>query len=312
MTKRAVLYARVSGDDRNNATSSITGQLDLCRQYALDSGYQVIAELSEDDRRPTSGASWDLPQLNQALEMARAGSYDILITRELDRLARNLAKQLVIEEQLQASGVTVEYVYGDYTDTPEGQLNKQIRAVIAEYEREKIRQRMVGGRRRKVAGGEVLVHGNPPYGYRLAEVDGRARLEIVDDMAQVVRLIFGLYLDDCLGTSAIARRLNDLGIPAPSVAKNTAAPQAAKGWSHSAVNRILHNETYAGIWRYGKRHTTAGKMHPEEQHITVSVPAIIGRDIFQQAQEQCRRNFNNSKRNTKGQYLLARRCYCGE
>jgi site-specific DNA recombinase len=44
----------------------------------------------------------------------------------------------------------------------------------------------------------------------------------------------------------------------------------------------------------------------------VSVPAIVGRDEFGRAQEQCRRNLKNAKRNTKGQYLLARRCFCGE
>ena len=312
MTKRAILYARVSGDDRQNATSSIDGQLDLCRQYATKNGYQVIAELAEDDRRPTSGASWDLPQLSKALDMARAGNYDVLITRELDRLARNLAKQLVFEEQLQGHGVEVEYVYGDYANTPEGQLNKQIRAVIAEYEREKINQRMVGGRRRKVAGGEVIVHGNPPYGYRLVEKDGRATLEVIEEMAQVITLIFDLFIVECLGTGAIAKRLNSMGILAPSVAKNTAAPQASRGWSHSAVNRVIHNETYAGIWRYGKRHTTARQVHPDEYHIVVSVPAIVGRDVFERAQEQCKRNIKNAKRNTKGQYLLARRCFCGE
>lgn len=312
MTKRAVLYARVSGDDRQNATSSIDGQLDLCRQYATKNGYQVVAELAEDDRRPTSGASWDLPQLSKALDMARAGNYDVLITRELDRLARNLAKQLVLEEQLQGHGVEVEYVYGDYANTPEGQLNKQIRAVIAEYEREKINQRMVGGRRRKVAGGEVIVHGNPPYGYRLVEKDGRATLEVIEEMAQVITLIFDLFVVECLGTGAIAKRLNSMGILAPSVAKNTAAPQASRGWSHSAVNRVIHNETYAGVWRYGKRHTTARQVHPDEYHIVVSVPAIVGRDVFERAQEQCKRNIKNARRNTKGQYLLARRCFCGE
>lgn len=219
MSKKAVLYARVSGDDRQNATSSIDGQLALCREYAQKCGYSIVAELAEDDRRPTSGASWNLAQLNRALEMARAGEYDVLIARELDRLARNLAKQLVIEEQLLGYGITVEYVFGDYANTPEGQLNKQIRAVIAEYEREKIKQRMVGGRRRKVAEGEVIVHGNPPYGYRLVEIDGRSMLEVVEETAQVIRMIFDWFTLDCLGTSAIAKKLNNLGISAPSVAK---------------------------------------------------------------------------------------------
>ncbi len=312
MSKKAVLYARVSGDDRQNATSSIDGQMALCREYVEERGYSIVAELAEDDRRPTSGASWDLPQLNKVLELARGGEFDVLITRELDRLARNLAKQLVIEEQLQGYGVTIEYVFGDYANTPEGQLNKQIRAVIAEYEREKIKQRMVGGRRRKVAEGQVIVHGNPPYGYRLVEIDGRSILEIVDEMAEVIRKIFDWFTSEKIGTGTIAKRLNSLGIPAPSVAKNTAAPQATRGWSCSAVNRVIHNETFAGTWRYGKRHITANKVHPESYHIIVSVPAIVDREIFDRAQTQCELNLKNSKRNTKGEYLLARRCFCGE
>jgi DNA invertase Pin-like site-specific DNA recombinase len=55
-----------------------------------------VAELAEDDRG-ASGADWSLPKLNQALDMARAGEFDVFVTRELDRFARSLAKQLVIE-----------------------------------------------------------------------------------------------------------------------------------------------------------------------------------------------------------------------
>lgn len=46
MSKRAILYARVSGDDRQNVTSSIDGQLELCRDYASKKGYKIIGEHS--------------------------------------------------------------------------------------------------------------------------------------------------------------------------------------------------------------------------------------------------------------------------
>jgi site-specific DNA recombinase len=274
-------------------------------------GYRTIAELTEDERG-ASGASLDLPQLNRALEMARNGEYDVLVVREIDRLARNLAKQLIVEEELRRAGVQIEYVLGDYANTPEGQLNKQIRAVIAEYEREKIKERMVRGRRRKVREGNVIVHANPPYGYRLVEKNGRAILEIVEDLAQVIRMIFDWYVSGGLGTAKIAKKLNELGVAAPSVAKNTATPQAARGWSHSAVNRVLHNETYAGTWHYGKRHTLAGQKHPNNYLIAVTIPAIIGRDTYDKAHQQCKQNLRDAKRRTKREYLVARRCYCGE
>ncbi len=150
-----------------------------------------MAELAE-NQHGVSGARMDAPELNRALDMARAGQFDVLVTRELDRLARGLAKQLIVEEEFKHAAVEIDYVLGDYAQTPEGQLSKQLRAVIAEYEREKIRERSVRGRRLSVQSGNVLTHGRPPFGYTFDRVDDRGRLEVDEPTAAVVRLIFTL------------------------------------------------------------------------------------------------------------------------
>ena len=77
MPKRAVLYARVSGDDRSKDGRNLAGQLEMGRDYALSKGYVVVAELAEDDRG-ASGASFDLPKLDEALEMAQGKAFDML------------------------------------------------------------------------------------------------------------------------------------------------------------------------------------------------------------------------------------------
>lgn len=310
MIKRAVLYARVSGDDRANSTSSIEGQIEMCREYAIQQGWHIVAELAEDDRRLTSGASWDLPQMRHALELAQTNVFDVLVLREMDRFARNLAKQLVVEEEFRRAGVDVVYVLEEYADTPEGRLSKHVRATIAEYEREKTRERMLRGRRRKAKSGSVVVHGNVLYGYEKLAKDGRIILIINEEIAKIIRMIFDLYISDGLGTVKIAKMLNEMSIPAPSVAKQVKTTQSRRGWSHSAVNRILQNEAYCGIWRYGKRNRKGH--NPEDYHITVSIPAIVGREVFERAQKQRMRNTNFSPRNTKRDYLLARVCKCGE
>ena len=74
MNSRAVTYARVSGDDRVKDGRNLSGQLDICREHALKKGYMIVAELSEDDRG-ASGVSFELPALNQALEMAKNGEF---------------------------------------------------------------------------------------------------------------------------------------------------------------------------------------------------------------------------------------------
>ena len=145
MARRAVLYARVSSDDRNRPNDNLQGQLEMCREHAETQGYTIIAELAEDDRG-ASGASLDLDKLNRVRDMAHDGQFDVLVVREIDRFARSLAKQLIVEEELKRAGVAIEYVIGEYADTPEGQLMKHVKASVAEYERLKIAERTARAR----------------------------------------------------------------------------------------------------------------------------------------------------------------------
>src|SRR5512138_741539 len=96
---RAALYARVSGDDSRNESRNLQSQLTMCREYAAAHDYTIVAELAEDDRG-ASGAAFELPQLNRLRELARAGAFDVLVVRDLDRLSRRLAKQLSVEAVL--------------------------------------------------------------------------------------------------------------------------------------------------------------------------------------------------------------------
>ncbi|HEY5729507.1 MAG TPA: recombinase family protein [Anaerolineales bacterium] len=309
---RAVTYARVSGDDRVKDGRNLAGQLDICREHALSRGYRIVAELSEDDRG-ASGASFELPALNQALEMAKNGEFDILVVREIDRFARSLAKQLIIEQEFQRHRVHIEYVMGEYPDTPEGSLNKNIKAVIAEYERLKINERMVRGRRQKVKAGNIVTHGRPPYGYRLEEVDGKSMLVVNDDEAPIVRLIYQLYIygedkKGPLSPRVIARRLTEMGVPIPPV---TGRP--SRKWSRTTVNRIVSSKTYIGVWYYGKNgsHNGAKFRNPEEHWLSVEIPAIVEKELWDAAQERRAVNKANSKRNLKYSYLMNRRLVCG-
>lgn len=297
MGKRAVLYARVSSDDRSKDGRNLESQLDMGREYCQKQGYTVIAELPEDDRG-ASGASWDLPQLNQALAMARAAQFDILVVRELDRFARSLAKQLVIETEFKRAGVEIEYILAQYEDSPEGQLSKHVRAVIAEYEREKIKERMVRGRLNKVKSGQVMGAGSVAYGYRLAEVDEKQTFAVYEPEAQIVRLIYAMYTGaERVSIRAIVKKLQAMGVVYNAEGRNVRKRQDPCFWSATTVKGILSNETYVGVWHY------AG--------IAVSVPAIVDREQFDIAQERKRENQATARRNRKYQYLLSGRVRCG-
>ena len=320
MRKSAVLYARVSGDDRHREDRNLLGQLEMCRAYAGKQGYEIVKELAEDDRG-ASGAAFELPQLNLIREMAQRGEFNVLVTRELDRLSRSLAKQLLVEEELKRHDVQLEYVLGEYPDNSEGNLMKNIRASVAEYERLKISERMVRGRELKVKAGSVLVYSRPPYGYGVTEKDHKWVLEVVEAEARIVRLIFEWYtrgdgLNGPLSMDAIRKKLNAMQVPTfADLRKDGQGKLRPYGeWGKAQIARILQCETYAGTWHFRKNAKKDGKHtpRPPKDFLPVTVPAIIEREVWDLAQRLRSKNAANSPRNLKHDYLMRRRLTCGQ
>jgi site-specific DNA recombinase len=329
--ERAVLYARVSYDDRDNDGRNLKGQLDMCREYALANGWRIVDELSEDDKG-ASGADFDLPKIREALQMARAGDIDILVTRELDRFARGLAKQLIVEQEFKRAGVQVEYVLGEYPDTPEGNLMKNVRAVVAEYERLKITERMNRGKRDRVNEGNVMARGLPPYGYNQCYERGpkgkiiRSWFETNEAEEEVVKLVFQWYtvgdgVNGPLRIEDITRRLTERGVPTftdTSTRRHIAKKQRGRGeWNRDSVYKMLKNETYTGVWYYGKRRRVKqdGRwktiQNPRDRWLAVEVPEIVPRTVWEAAQRKLAQHRPNSTRQSKYQFLLSKRATCG-
>ena len=328
MSNRAITYARVSGDDRSKDGRNLAGQLAMCKEYALKHGYTIIDELAEDDR----GASFELEQLNKILDLARNHSFDVLIVREVDRLSRNLAKQLIVEEWLKREGVNIEYVLGEYPDTPEGNLMKNIRATVAEFERLKIVERNKRGRRLKAEAGSVMAHGQAPYGYRLVKDGNKWALVIHEQEAAIVRMIFQWYTEEGgenppIAIRGITKKLTALKVPTYQDVKNAEYAAAGKSgkygrkrrkfgeWNEGSIANILSNETYTGLWHYGKRGVDSnGKrfMHNEDNLIAVQIPMIIPLDVWEVVKVRLIYNRENSIKNQKYEYLLGKRVTCGE
>jgi len=312
MNCRVVTYARVSGDDRGKEGRNLSGQLEMCREYALQQGWTIIAELAEDDRG-ASGAAFELPQLNKIREMARNKEFDVLVVREIDRLSRKLAKQLVVEEELGRMGVGINYVLADYDDSPEGRLSKHIRATIAEYEREKIMERMIRGRLLKVRAGHVLVHSSPPYGYKVAvNQEGKSTLVSDEHKAKIVRAIFDWYVNGDNGKKitigGIAAKLTELGVPTRLDTLPKGGGSKKRGWAvwgRSMVAKILKNEVYIGNWYYRKEN------HNKEEWLAINVPPLITEETWNRVQKIGERNKVLARASRKHQYLLTGHIRCG-
>ena len=177
MTKRAAIYARVSTDDQAEHGYSLQSQIADCRQYAAANGLEV-AQVYED-----GGISGELPMDArpaglELLEALRRRAAEAVIVYTADRLSRNAGHFLALRDQWQKRGIELHYVdRGKLANTPEGRLMQTIESGIAEFEREKIRMRTMGGKRDKVRAGHWLgIH--TPYGYRREGKGREARIFI--------------------------------------------------------------------------------------------------------------------------------------
>jgi len=303
MSKRVVTYSRVSTEDQAKHGYSLPSQIEACRKYAEEHDWTVVAEISDDG---ISGATLDRPGFDRIRDMAQMGEIEAVIVYDLDRLSRKAVYQMLLEEELGKAGITIHYVLGDYGDTDEGRLMKQIRASIAEYERAKITERMNRGKRSKARQGLAGNGGTVAYGYRH---DGNGHWVIEEREAQVVRMIFELYTNgEDLSISGIARRL-------------TASPHKTytgnKKWRPCTVGCILNNETYAGTLYYNKHrkkseYTNAREARPKDEWIPLPVPPIVNRAAFEAAQRRLAHNRKFKRRQPRHRYLLSGVLSCAE
>ena len=300
---RAALYARVSTEDQAEKYG-LSSQLTELRELAAKKSFTVPegAEFVDDGY---SGATLDRPALDRLREAVRARAFDVVLVHDPDRLSRKLAHQLLLVEELERAGVGLEYFTTPREDTPEGRLLLNVKGVVAEYEREKIRERTTRGKKQK-ARSKLVPTGPWPYGYRLDPTQPGG-LGIHDDEARVVREMFR-WLAEGTSVRGVVARLNRL----PVIPK----ARRAKLWGKSSVRRILTSETYVGRYWYNRREkATDGRMklRDESEWFAIDVPPIVDRATFERVRQQLDRNQQMIKgRPPTRVYLLRGLLYCGD
>jgi DNA invertase Pin-like site-specific DNA recombinase len=164
---RAAIYARVSTFDQEPEN-----QLQELRRYIQARGWTATEFVD----RGVSGAKDRRPGLDALLKDAKRRRFDVLVCWRLDRLGRNLRHLVTLMEELQQLGVAfVSLGEGIDCTTPAGKLQLHILAALAEFERERIRERVMAGLERARTQGKRL--GRPkarPPVERLESVSGLA------------------------------------------------------------------------------------------------------------------------------------------
>src|SRR4249920_3397668 len=145
---KAALYARVSTFDQEPEN-----QLQELRRYVAARGWEFVEFVD----RGVSGSKDRRPALDNLLRDARRRRFDVVVCWRLDRLGRNLRHLITLLEELQSLGVAfVSLAEGIDATTPAGKLQMHILGAIAEFERERIRERVMAGLRRARSNGQRL------------------------------------------------------------------------------------------------------------------------------------------------------------
>lgn len=304
------LYIRLSKDDGNDESLSVTNQRKILTEYVeqfFQGEYVIIDEYIDDGK---TGTDYDRPNFQRMIHDVETKKVNCVICKNLARAFRNYSDQgYFIESFFPLHGTRFITLGDPKVDTflnPEaisgmevpinGLMNDRFAAQTSNSVR-----RTFDNKRRN---GE-FIGAFAPYGYAKNPSDKNA-LIIDDEAAGVVKDIFQWYVygdgssNETLSKEGIARKLNDMGVPNPTLYKvkkglhykNPHAKENDGLWMGTSISRLLKNKVYIGTMVQGRQRVISYKVHnairtPEDEWYQVedTHDPIIDLDVFQRAQE---------------------------
>lgn len=316
--KRVVAYARVSTDSEDQKNSYDNQKRYFERIIKANDNYEFLGIYAD---RGLSGTKLYRPEFDRLLRDAglkrvvdeETGkpvdayviigkpTIDLIYVKDITRFARNVSADALLKT-LAINKVYVVYVTIDgvehSTETVDGIPFMQGALQAAEQFSRDISSKVKFGMKEGAYNGNIFV-GKQLYGYNYLP-HPENRLEIIEEEAETVRLIFSLYVNEGYGTERIARELGAREI----------FTRKGKRFSSNTLLSMLKNEKYTGTNDGMKFYT--GELFGDRrlQHMpkdkqfrfeTEKIPAIITREMFEQAQQI--REGNVSHQLNKGRYL---------
>lgn len=205
--------------------------------------------------------------------MTNIEDFSKVMVTKLDRMSRRLLDLLTLIDMFQQHQVAFISISESFdTNTPSGRLTLQVLGAVAEFERERIRERVLDNMFHAANQGKWLTQS--PYGYRLED----KVLIIHEPEAKIVRQMYDLYLNQGMGFFAIARQLNEDGIPS----------RHNKEWSIRSVKLLLTNPVYKGTFVWNRVDSSKKKrtIKDDKDWIVIDdcLPVIIDKNTWERVQ----------------------------
>ena len=267
-------------DESNSITNQRTLIWNFIRSQPEFAGCTVIEKCDDG----ISGTDFDRrPDFLDMIEMVKQGKIDCIIVKDFSRFGRDYVELGDYMEQfLPLLGIRFISINDDYDsdklkDGDTGGLDVAFKNLVNDYyAREASKKRRLAWERSAAKGYYCAPF--VMYGYRKSKKD-RFRLEIDPETAPVVREIFDMKIAG-MGTTYIARNLNDRGIPCPREldrqrgdSRKWHNAERKCYWRPDVIEEIIRNEQYTGVVVNLKtkvnRVTKKQEKRPEEEWVKV-------------------------------------------
>ena len=302
---RVTFYARVSTDSEEQL-NSLTNQVSYYEEMiGKNTAWTYVTGYVDEG---LSGISTKKREnFHRMIEDAKAGLFDLILTKEISRFARNTLDSIQYTRDLLSAGVAV-YFQNDNIKTldEDSELRLSIMSSIAQDELRKLSSRVKFGHQQAIKEGVVL--GNSRiFGY----YKDKGKLVIDEDEAPMVRQLFELYATGEYSMKQIENIFWEQGY------RNYKGNKIA----HGTMSNMISNPKYKG-WYVGNKvkvidmFTKKQKFLPPEEWVMYkdeNVPAIVSEELWEQANAVLRKRSEDVKNrqgicNTKN--LLTGKLYC--
>ena len=208
--------------------------------------------------------------IDELQDAAEKRLMDAVLVKDLSRLGRHKTMTAIFIENLRQYKIKVISVTENIdTSNENDELIIGFKQLLNDQYSRDISRKIRWGFKQKQKEGIVIV---APFGYRKDK--NTQKIEVIDECAEIVRLIFNLYVDG-MGVRKVAAYLNDRGYKSPayyqklyynkSVPFNKTKIGKQYIWSDKGVTNILINEAYVGTLICGK--TTKSTIYKTREYI---------------------------------------------
>ena len=310
--KRIAVYARVSTDHEDQKNSVENQELYFKDYIAKEEEWELYKMYADEGISGTSLKRRE--QFNRMMADAMQNKFDIILTKEVCRFARNTVDTLEKTRQLKNIGIEVRFLIDNIsTFDTDGELRLTIMAGLAQDESRRTSERVQFGIIQQMKKG--VVFGNIMYGYDFKN----GKLVVNKKEAEMIQKIFHWYLDDGYGGHKICTKLKEEKYEI----KRPKNPKNKYNWGADTVYGILRNVKFVGDLKQRLTYTTDFLEHKSKKnkgevefiYIKNHHTPIIDRELFEAVQvEMARRSkmYKTDENNYSNWHGLSGRIVCGK